>query len=101
MTEDEFTRYPSLSGKVVLITGGGSGLGASMVEHFAHQGAKVAFLDVAKAAAKDLVAKLTAYSPFFVCCDLTDISALQAAIRAAEETLGPIDALVNNAANDE
>jgi NAD(P)-dependent dehydrogenase (short-subunit alcohol dehydrogenase family) len=101
MTEDRFARYPSLSGKVVLITGGGSGIGASMVEHFAHQGAKVAFLDVAKAAGKDLAAKLTAYSPFFICCDLTDISALQAAIRAAEEVLGPIDVLVNNAANDQ
>ena len=39
-------RYPSLAGRSVLITGGASGIGASMVEHFAHQGARVAFLDV-------------------------------------------------------
>jgi D-xylose 1-dehydrogenase len=101
MTEDRFARYPSLSGKVVLITGGGSGIGASMVEHFAHQGAKVAFLDVAEDASKELVEKLAVNSPLFIRCDLTDISALQSAIQGAVDNLGPIDALVNNAANDQ
>ena len=101
MTEDRFARYPSLSGKVVLITGGGSGIGASMVEHFAHQGAKVAFLDVAEDASMELVGKLAAYSPLFIHCDLTDISALQAAIHKAADDIGPIEVLVNNAANDQ
>jgi len=101
MTEDRFARYPSLSGKVVLITGGGSGIGASMVEHFAHQGAKVAFLDVVEDASKELAEKLAAHSPLFIRCDLTDISDLQIAIQNAAERLGPIDVLVNNAANDQ
>src|SRR5271170_381038 len=101
MIEDRFARYPSLSEKVVLVTGGGSGIGASMVEQFAHQGAKVAFLDVAKDASKELVEKLAGNPPLFLRCDLTDISALQSSIRQAEASLGPIDVLVNNAANDQ
>lgn len=101
MIEDRFARYPSLSDKVVLITGGGSGIGASMVEHFAHQGAKVVFLDVAEEASKEVVEKLAVHQPLFLRCDLTDIPALQRSIQKAEATLGPIEVLVNNAANDE
>jgi NAD(P)-dependent dehydrogenase (short-subunit alcohol dehydrogenase family) len=102
--EDQFARYPSLNGKVVLVTGGGTGIGASIVEHFAQQGAKVAFLDVAEEASKELadtVAKGAGHAPLFLPCDLTDISALQAAIQKAESTLDPVEVLVNNAANDE
>ncbi|HZU11135.1 MAG TPA: SDR family NAD(P)-dependent oxidoreductase [Pseudacidobacterium sp.] len=101
---EKFARYPSLNGKVVLITGGGTGIGASLVEHFAHQGAKVSFLDVAEEASKEWVSRIgksTGHAPLFFPCDLTDISALQAAIQEAEAALGPIDVLVNNAANDE
>ena len=104
MAEDRFARYPSLSGKVVLITGGGSGIGASLVEQFAHQGAKVAFLDVAEDASRELAARLaktSEHAPVFIPCDLTDISALRLAIRKAEEEVGPIELLVNNAANDQ
>jgi NAD(P)-dependent dehydrogenase (short-subunit alcohol dehydrogenase family) len=101
---EKFARYPSLNGKVVLITGGGTGIGASLVEHFAHQGAKVSFLDVAEEASKEWafrIGKSAGHAPLFFPCDLTDISALQAAIQEAEAALGPIDVLVNNAANDE
>jgi NAD(P)-dependent dehydrogenase (short-subunit alcohol dehydrogenase family) len=104
MTEDQFARYPSLNGRVVLITGGGSGIGASMVEHFACQGAKVAFLDVAEDASRELVSQLAAsvaHAPLFIPCDLTDIALLQSSIQKAEASLGPIEVLVNNAANDE
>lgn len=104
MTEEGFAHYPSLDGRVVLITGGGSGIGASMVEHFAHQGAKTAFLDLAEEASKELVNRLVKsakHSPFFIPCDLTDIPALRAAIQKIEASLGPIEVLVNNAANDE
>jgi NAD(P)-dependent dehydrogenase (short-subunit alcohol dehydrogenase family) len=104
MAEDRFARYPSLSEKVVLITGGGSGIGASMVEHFAQQGAKVAFLDLAEDVSQELVGTVSQraeHPPLFIRCDLTDISAVQSSIREAEAKLGPIEVLVNNAANDE
>ena len=42
----KFARYPSLEGRVVLITGGATGIGESMVTHFARQGARVAFFDI-------------------------------------------------------
>jgi len=104
MTENQFARYPSLGGRIVLITGGGSGIGASMVEHFAHQGAKVAFLDVMEDASKELVDKLNGnveHTPQFIRCDLTDIPELRLSIQKAEGRFGSIEVLVNNAANDE
>lgn len=104
MMEYRFARYPSLSGGGVLITGGGSGIGASMVEHFAHQGARVAFLDVAEDASRELADRLAGsveHAPVFIPCNLTDIPALRLSIKRAAAILGSIDVLVNNAANDE
>jgi NAD(P)-dependent dehydrogenase (short-subunit alcohol dehydrogenase family) len=101
---DQFARYPSLKGRVVLITGGGSGIGASMVEHFARQGAKTGFLDMLDDASKKLatnLAETVEHAPLPILCDLTDISALKLALRKVEESLGPIEVLVNNAGNDE
>jgi NAD(P)-dependent dehydrogenase (short-subunit alcohol dehydrogenase family) len=101
---DDFARYPSLAGRVVLITGGGSGIGAAMVEAFALQGARVAFFDIAAECSEGLVARLTAQgvqAPLFVCCDVTDSSALRDAVATVERTLGTVRVLVNNAANDE
>ena len=103
MIEDRFALYPSLKGKVVLITGGGSGIGASMVEHFVHQGTKVVFLDIEEDSSRALVDNLaenSKHKPLFLACDLTDIAALRSSIQKAEQTVGPIDVLVNNAAND-
>ena len=71
-----FASYPSLEGRSVLITGGGSGIGAALVEQFALQGARVAFLDVAVQASEELVEQLAgrcAHRPLFQRCDLTDI----------------------------
>lgn len=104
MIEDRFARYPSLSGKVVLVTGGGSGIGASMVEQLARQGARVAFLDIAEDPSRELANGLTEnseHAPLFIPCDLTDIAALRSSIQKAEESVGPIEVLVNNAANDQ
>jgi NAD(P)-dependent dehydrogenase (short-subunit alcohol dehydrogenase family) len=104
MTENQFARYPTLSGRAVFITGGGSGIGASLVEHFADQGAKVAFLDMAEDVSRELAGSLAQkaeHPPLFLRCDLTDISALQSSVREAEAKFGPIEVLVNNAANDE
>ncbi|MGE0221656.1 MAG: SDR family NAD(P)-dependent oxidoreductase [Acetobacteraceae bacterium] len=102
MTSDAI--YPSLRDRVVFITGGASGIGAEEVAHFARQGARVAFVDIAGEAAKTLVASVTAAghpTPHYQHCDLRDIQALQAAIAAAAAELGPITVLVNNAANDQ
>ena len=99
-----FATYPSLIDRVVLITGGGSGIGASLVEHFAAQGANVAFLDFAEDPSHELVETLapqSAHRPLFLPCDLTDIPALQSAIAQVAQTLGPIQVLVNNAGSDD
>ena len=99
-----FGTYPSLRDRVVLITGGGSGIGASAVEHFALQGARVAFLDRAIEASLALVESLTpraAHVPLFLACDLTDIAALQQAVVDVAAHFGPAQVLVNNAGSDD
>lgn len=98
------TNYPSLRGRSVLVTGGGSGIGASIVEHFCAQGAKVGFVDIAEAASRTVVeaiAKKGMTAPVFVPCDLRDIEALRAAVKTIAEANGPVTVLVNNAAHDE
>ena len=84
---DAMTTYPSLENRVVFVSGGGSGIGASLVEHFAKQGARVAFCDIDAAASAALVAKLTAnckYVPRFGICDVTDIKAYQSHLREVD-----------------
>ncbi len=96
--------YPSLSGKKVFISGGGSGIGEGLVEAFVAQGAHVAFCDIAEAESKALVERLSAtasFAPIFHHVDLRDIEAVQAMITKVEADLGGIDILVNNAANDD
>lgn len=97
-----FARYPSLQDRVAFITGGGSGIGASMVEAFVEQGAQVAFVDILEDESKTLAERLAGKGkkPLFIACDLLDIKALDAAIAEVRQTLGPIQVLVNNAAND-
>ena len=96
--------YPSLEGRSVFVTGGGSGIGASIVSHFAAQGSKVAFVDIAAEASEALVKEVSDAEhvvPLFLPCDLRDIEALRAAIAEAAERHGPITVLINNAAHDE
>lgn len=94
--------YPSLNGRVVVVTGGASGIGADIVRAFVANHAKVAFLDIQAAAGEDLVAELdaSAHKPMFRECDLSSVSKLQAAIASVREQLGPISVLVNNVGND-
>ena len=100
----EFAVYPSLQKRVVFITGGATGIGSAEVEHFAAQGARVAFVDIQDEPARALAARLAAEGhpePWFQHCDITDISALRSAIADAARVLGRITVLVNNAAHDE
>ncbi len=103
LADRRFAKYPSLEGKVVLVTGGATGIGESIVSHFARQGARVAFFDIQDEPAGRLVENLRAEecpAPHFVHCDLTDTAALQRAVGEVIATVGPVDVLVNNAAND-
>jgi NAD(P)-dependent dehydrogenase (short-subunit alcohol dehydrogenase family) len=91
-------RYRSLEDKSVLITGGANGIGAAMVEAFAVQGAKVAFLDVDVVAGTALAQRTGAR---FVSCDLLDIDALRTAVREVEAAQDGVSVLINNAAKDD
>jgi NAD(P)-dependent dehydrogenase (short-subunit alcohol dehydrogenase family) len=96
--------YPSLKGKSVFITGGGSGIGGCLTEAFARQGSRVAFVDIADAPSQALVQKVAAAGnpkPWYRKTDVTDIAALQGAIRDAAKELGDFSVLINNVANDD
>ena len=103
-SHSQFARYPSLNGRVVLITGGASGIGEAVVTHFAHQGATVAFFDVQDEAGRALADQLAASGcprPEYIHCDLADLPALHAAVAQVLTAHGTVDVLVNNAANDQ
>ena len=103
MAEFKFSIYPDLKDKTVLITGGGSGIGASFVEGFVRQGCRVAFIDILEEASQELTDKFASadFPPVFINCDLTDISALKKSVKLIEQELGAVRVLVNNAANDQ
>ena len=104
MSAGAYATYPSLRERVVVITGGGSGIGAALVEHFAAQGARVAFLDINAAASEQLLDQLSGragHRPHFVHCDLTDIAALRTALENVARELGPVGVLINNAGSDD
>jgi D-xylose 1-dehydrogenase len=104
LTPSDRAMYPSLGGKRVLVTGGGSGIGEALVESFVRQRAHVVFLDVAQTPSRALVERLApdaAHAPVFLPCDLRDIAALKACMAEADAVLGGIDILINNAANDD
>ena len=103
MKEPQYAKYPSLVGRAVLVTGGATGIGASIVEHFASQGARVAFFDILEKEGRQLANSLApsvAAAPIFFPCDLADVGALQGAVKEAIAALDTVDVLVNNAAND-
>ncbi|WP_394777630.1 SDR family NAD(P)-dependent oxidoreductase [Undibacterium sp.] len=100
----QLAQYGSLKGKRVFITGGGTGIGESLVTAFAEQGAKVAFVDIQKEASEALCARLQQAGldvPLFRHCDITDIPALQQVMQSLAAEIGDFDVLVNNAANDQ
>ena len=98
------SRYPSLAGQRVFVTGGATGIGAAIVEAFAQQGAQVAFVDLAEQEADELVSRLSQagyLAPWWRACDVRDIAALQRAMALAVGQLGDFSTLVNNVARDD
>jgi NAD(P)-dependent dehydrogenase (short-subunit alcohol dehydrogenase family) len=95
--------YPSLRDRVVVVTGGASGIGEAIVEAFAKQHSKVGFLDIQDKAADLLVHKIEASGftpPVYFHCDLSDVAAIKASVEGILERFKTIDVLVNNAGND-
>ena len=87
----------------MLVTGGASGIGESLVRHFAAQEARVAFVDRDLGAGEALVAELRedGAEVRFAAVDLRETEATRAAIDALTDEVGAFRVLVNNAANDE
>ncbi|MCY0093954.1 SDR family NAD(P)-dependent oxidoreductase [Hoeflea ulvae] len=101
---EQTTIFPDLKGASVLITGGGSGIGAALTEGFARQGARVAFIDIAVAASQALVDGLAGqvdHTPLFLEADLSDLGQLRNACAKADEAHGAVTVLVSNAALDD
>ena len=97
-------RYTSLEQRVVFITGGGSGIGASLTRAFHLQGARVVFVDINDEASEALVEELraeTGKAPRYHHCDIRDVASLQQVIAETGQNVGPIHTLVNNAASDD
>lgn len=94
--------YPDLKGKTVLISGGATGIGRSLVEAYANQGAKTAFVDIDEDQGKQLESELLSqgHDVRFTPCDITDQERYQTVINHVSEYFGSIQVLLNNAAND-
>lgn len=91
--------YPDLEGRVVLVTGGASGIGEAIVRAFHRQKARVGFIDIQAERGATLAASLPGVR--FARADLTDIDALRRAVGEIRDQLGPITVLINNAAHDD
>jgi D-xylose 1-dehydrogenase len=100
---DGFASYPSLHDRVIIVTGGASGIGEAIVEAFAMQNAQVAFLDIQDEVAAQLTKRLTfdgATVPVYYHCDLTDIAEVQQTVQTILSRFHTVDVLVNNTGND-
>lgn len=97
-----YATYHDLKDKRVVVTGGGTGIGAAIVEAFVSQGAQVTFLDIADEASQALAERLkdAAHPPRFIHCDLTQLDTVQTVFADIERTSGAVEILINNAAND-
>ena len=92
-------KYQSLENKVVLVTGGGSGIGESIVREFVMQGSKVGFLDFDEHSSESLTNELQ--NVHYENCDLRDIDQLKNSIENIRNRFGDITILINNAARDD
>ncbi len=97
-------RYFDLKDKRALVSGGASGIGASIVEHLCEQGVEVYFFDIDKKEAQKLIAKIKKKKqtiPTFLFCNIKNIKKYKNLIQGIIKKKGPIDILVNNASNDQ
>lgn len=101
MANDRIATYPDLAGRTAFVSGGGTGIGAALVEHFAAQGCPVGFVDIDEAPSLALAERLSPRPVRFVRCDVRDTGALQRAVADIVAALGPVRVLVNNAARDD
>jgi NAD(P)-dependent dehydrogenase (short-subunit alcohol dehydrogenase family) len=95
--------YPSLAGRVVVVTGGASGIGEAIVEAFVAQRAQVVFLDIQDEAAERLIERMRALggeTPLYRRCDLTDIGHVRQTMDEILAIYPEVNVLVNNAGND-
>lgn len=105
-SSSQYATYPSLNDKVVVISGGATGIGASFVEEFAIQGAQVIFLDIQEAASAALIKRLATtqnvkHAPIFFLCDVTDIEgSVKPVTDKILQRFPRIHGLINNAARD-
>lgn len=100
----DYTRYASLQGRVVFVSGGSSGIGAELVRAFAAQGAQVAFCGTKPHGGRPLIDELVAAghtAPWYGACDVRDVTAYQALLARVVSELGPVRVLVNNAGRDD
>src|SRR5258708_19567075 len=92
----------SLKGKVVLITGAGSGLGEATARAFAHAGCSVACVDIdgksAGRVSRDLISQDT--GSIAIQCDVSDAEAVTHTVQMVHEQFGRLDIIVNCAAID-
>jgi NAD(P)-dependent dehydrogenase (short-subunit alcohol dehydrogenase family) len=101
--QTKFATYPSLRGRVVVVTGGASGIGEAIVEAFAMQESQIAFLDIQDGPAEELIQRLNSKSatvPTYYRCDLTDVDSLKSTVKRILDQFGAVDVLINNAGND-
>ncbi|MDR3532525.1 MAG: SDR family NAD(P)-dependent oxidoreductase [Rhodopila sp.] len=89
-----------LKDKMVIVTGGGGGIGGATCRRFAQEGAKIAVFDIDAAAAERTASSIAGGAARAFACDITDHAAVARTVAAAEETLGPVGVLVNNAGWD-
>jgi D-xylose 1-dehydrogenase len=104
MTAYDYTRFASLAGKVVFISGGSSGIGAELVRAFAQQGSRVAFCGTRPEGGQALIDEVRAAgqaAPWYGVADVRDVAAYQALLACVASELGPVDVLVNNAGRDD
>ncbi len=90
-----------LEGRVALVTGAGSGIGRAVAARFAAEGARIALLDKADAAALDAVAdeiRAAGGHALALSADVSDAAAVDDAVARAARNLGPVDIAVNAAA---